>query len=1501
MHINKNFIKIFSKYLIIIALLEGVYLYAVPAVLNNLAGKNYIKNFISQKTNICLNYDTLTFKTHIIPAVTVNILNLDMKNKINGEDLINSKNLNLKINILPLFLKKLNLQEINSIDLNINLIKDKDGNFNFQKLLNSKGKQGFKTSLKEAKINVYNYCVNLKDENLLKNIELSGKDINIKINSQKNKISVKLDGKINTNNETLGELDIDFSSHYPITKTFDKDLISGHLFAYNINLKDLEPFIQMYSDKNLKALDGFIEYLQISSDINENNNNQIVLNTSFKDVLYSRSDWKNNVTAKNTNKLNIETELKDKEINIKSLNYTADNVNIKADGNINLKDTPELDINAEIQNSRAENIASILPPNLVPKYMTIEKVKSYGVFGDLEAKVHVKGKIPQPDITGYVKGRNVHILDKSIHKLHKGTIDITFDNRILNMNIIVDLFNKQRADVTGSVHMYRDGINHVIVKTTNNIDFPLAQKIIVPISKVFNFQLGPIPDMTITSGKGIIDMDIKGSLELIDINGYSSFDKGEVTYNGLYGQAKNVKGRLDFNKDVVSFKSEKAYVKNNPLSAEGFVKINDKLDFNILSPQANVADVMEIINKSSLLKDVKAGIAVITKANGNSKLNINIKSDIVPVPFGQPPLPPEEAFENMKVKGSIYLFNDECFIEGFYTPIKAVKGIVDFTEEEVKLNDLTGISGSSPIKISGKILTDLQTKIPDVDITVTSKSVNLKDTVKFLTESYLYPKNYPDISPLYNIASKHDLYFKYKAKSIDFITDKAYAEMNFIKDDSPSKLKAQSGKVILDKSSLKLENIIADLYNAKINISGNIQKIDTLHPIYNLNIKSDKFNIANLNDTSKLTVLPDRIKNILNQFKEYTGFCDINLIVKKNIMDGRIKFNNLKLKHIQTNALVYFDDFIVNFNNKKLYLENLTAQIGDSPFYGNLTISDVFTNPYIEGYFTSKITNNFITEYMPQAISEKIGATGDINLSAKIKGNQNNLNIIPKLTLNVDSDISIDGTSLGETTDKREFEGNININKDIINISKFNYIKYITSQNNKTNPIIFASGNAILKINQDKIITPEEIYIKTYKNISARILNLFLKEHILTHGTINCDLKYRLGKLTGNLDCQNLDIPLFDTLIKNIKLSAKNETIDLNIFGFLADSKIHINSIIDNHLTKKPKINSLNIYADEFDNNKFFDSLAKTHKAMNTNNNIKNIDLSGLSLDKGHLAVKKVLIKSLEAENLKSNFSINDKGIFLAKDMEFETGSGNITGGFLYNLNDTSFNGSFELNNVDSNYIAETLFDGKNQIYGNANGKIILSSKGSTNEEIVKNLSGFIYFEILDGRMPKLGSLEYLLRASNIIKSGITGLTLNSILEILNLVKTGYFSNINGSCKIDSGIADDIEIYSTGENLSLYIHGKYDLSNSQADMEILGKLSKKISTIFGAIGNTSLNTFFKLIPGISMLDFGRKDFIEDVEKIPPFTNGDYESRTFQAIINGDINSSKYVQSFKWVK
>ena len=170
------------------------------------------------------------------------------------------------------------------------------------------------------------------------------------------------------------------------------------------------------------------------------------------------------------------------------------------------------------------------------------------------------------------------------------------------MDILVNMFNNQKATVKGYVYMFRDGINNVTVKTTDNIDFPLAQKIIVPVSKVFNFQLGPIPDMNIKSGNGIIDVNIKGNMDFVNIDGFSNFHNAVLSYNGLHGVVDKGKGRLDFKDDVLSFKSEQAFVKSNPLSVEGRVKINDNLDFNISSTKAKAEDLLEIINILYLLQ-----------------------------------------------------------------------------------------------------------------------------------------------------------------------------------------------------------------------------------------------------------------------------------------------------------------------------------------------------------------------------------------------------------------------------------------------------------------------------------------------------------------------------------------------------------------------------------------------------------------------------------------------------------------------------------------------------------------------------------------------------------------------------------------------------------------------------------------------------------------------------------------------------------------------------------
>ena len=1506
MQIKNNYKKLLNI-LISISVLECVYLFALPPIANHFLNNGYLEKIVQEKTNAKINHSRIKLKTHILPYLTFKTNNIELLEKETNIPFINAKDVNVKISILPLLKQKLNIKHIYASNANINIERNQDGTYNFEKLFPSKEQSKFVLHYGSIKIGLKKYSLTLKDEQNKQTISIDGNPLIIKNKLKKKYIKIKTIGEIVNNQNKQSNYDIDLKFKYPFNN-YTNEIVTGRAILYDIDLNPIFPLIQKYTDNKITKLSGNIDYIQFSADSSKNNSNHVSLNTKFQDFIFDMKGWGNYIQANGENTANASVDLIDNKINVDSFNYKADNIDIHSNGNIILEKQPTLDIDIEVKNSRTENIASILPPNLVPQYKTIEKIKNYGVFGDIDGKVSIKGQVPNPDITGWVKGRDVHILDKSIHHLHKGTVDINFDKHKLNMNILVDMFNNQKAEIKGYTYMYRDGINDVTIKTTNNIDFPLAQKIVIPISKVFNFMLGPIPDMNITSGKGIIDMRIRGAIDYIDMNGYCKFNQANLTYNGLYANIHNGSGKLDFDGDVISFKSDKLYIKNNLVNVDGKVQINDNLDYNISTTKAEAKDLFELINKSSLLKDVKSGLAVITSASGPMTLKVNIKSKIVPVPYGQPPLPPEEAFFDMKVKGSVDLFDNKATIIGFETPIYDIKGNVEYTETVTTINNIDAKCEKSPINIKGKVINDLKTKIPFVDMTIKSDAIYLGDTIKFLTRSYLYPNYYPDLSSLYNLNSQHDLYFTYKAKSIDFITNKAFAEMNFITDTSDSPLRAKNGKITMKNANVYVENVNADLLGSNLNINGDVKRVDTLNPIYNLDIFTEKFNLENINNVDKYDIIPNEAKSFINQFKDFKGFADFNVILKKNIIDSNIELFKPHFVHKTTNIPFDFDDFTVNINSDKVSMDNVTAYIGDMPFFGNIKLSNIYKAPNLDSYFTTKLTDKFVQDYFPEDISKKIKLIGDINLSADVKGTQNNLNIKPKLTFYPDSDVIIEGIRLGETADTREFNGNIDVQQNKIDVKKLDYIKYIVSQNNISYHVLFATGSGIVNINKEKnTYQLQEATIKTEKNLSAKLLNIFLKQPIFKQGSLNCDLKYtvdnnnKIAKITGKLDSRNLDIPLFDTVVKNIRLDAKDDNIDINVFGFLNDSRFKVSSLIENNIYTTPKIQNLTISADTIDNDKILRSLAKARKAMTTNNKIKNTDFSGIHLENGNIDIQKLLIKSLVAENVKGNFSIDENGIFSADNLKIDVGQGNIEGKLLYDLNDNEIQGDFELTNVDSNYVAETLFDGKNQVYGNASGKIILSTQGTTNEEIIQNMNGLIFFEIKDGRMPKLGSLEYLLRAGNIIKNGITGLTINSILQLLNLVKTGYFSKINGSCIIDNGIAKDIEIYSTGENMSLYIHGDYDISNTTANMEVLGKLSNRISTIFGSLGNTSLNTFFKLIPGISLLDFRRKDIIENVEKIPPFTNGDYESRVFQAIINGDINSSKYVQSFKWVK
>ena len=85
---------------------------------------------------------------------------------------------------------------------------------------------------------------------------------------------------------------------------------------------------------------------------------------------------------------------------------------------------------------------------------------------------------------------------------------------------------------------------------------------------------------------------------------------------------------------------------------------------------------------------------------------------------------------------------------------------------------------------------------------------------------------------------------------------------------------------------------------------------------------------------------------------------------------------------------------------------------------------------------------------------------------------------------------------------------------------------------------------------------------------------------------------------------------------------------------------------------------------------------------------------------------------------------------------------------YKYNLKNNDMRLNLVADSINANDISWALFDLKNQIYGDMTGKIDLSCNGTNFQSCMQTLNGDSVFNVKNGSMPKLGSLEYLLTSN---------------------------------------------------------------------------------------------------------------------------------------------------------
>ena len=476
------------------------------------------------------------------------------------------------------------------------------------------------------------------------------------------------------------------------------------------------------------------------------------------------------------------------------------------------------------------------------------------------------------------------------------------------------------------------------------------------------------------------------------------------------------------------------------------------------------------------------------------------------------------------------------------------------------------------------------------------------------------------------------------------------------------------------------------------------------------------------------------------------------------------------------------------------------------------------------------------------------------------------------------------------------------LKQNIMKIREFSYDKIIPSQGSRQTRLNMLKAHGGIEVFKDDLAF-DDLYIKTQNPTDARIFNIIFRKPNIKQGQFTSDLRFngRLSnpKLLGTFHIFETNIPFLDTTMKNINFNFKDKTVELFSKGEILGNDITIQCVLKNKLTPPYYVEKAFLNTKLLDLNYIINKL-KLSQVDNyqTFESFEGFDLSTLVIKNLVLSADSIHLRNIVAENFESSASLNEDKLIDVDNFKFNIANGSLRGTFKFNLNNNDTLLKLKANSIDANALSIALFDLNNQMYGDLTGDINLSCNGTNFDNCMKTLNGKTSFNVSDGRMPKLGSLEYLLKAGNLIKGGITGLSINSVIDIITPLKTGEFSDIYGNMLIKEGVADRIEITTRGKDLSLFISGKYNFSTAIADMEVFGMLSKKISTMFGPIGNLSLNTLFNAIPGVDLSK--NTEILDKINKIPGIELSGKAYRRFIAEIKGNINGEDYVTSFKWI-
>lgn len=1470
--------------ILFVFLIQCFYVCFLPKLLNIQNKTPYIQQIFEDKTKLKLDIKNLQLKTYWNFSVSVSSDEIKIQDDTNNVIFKTEKPF-IKIQPLKLLFKKLKLENLYGTNSTLNITRFANKEFGTNDFTFDGSEFPIDIEASSADINFDNFNIIFQDNYLGKKVTLNGTKFQIYPVSKKLSKLIT-DGKISIDDKTA---DFNFSAvnRFIISKKFDLKDSSASGEIKNIDLSAFDVYIDKFF--NLKNAKGIIN-IDFNSSVVNDKKNESELSVSVQDLSVNEGDFAKQIIAKGDNLLKIKFNTGRNKINIDSLSLEGQNYSLYAKGSIKnyLKENPKVNLSVLLEPSKAETILDLLPPGVLKE---IDIVKEKGISGDISGALNIKGVIPYPETDGVINAENVHVI-RGKEQTHTGRIKLIFEQDKLKTNVFVGLPDGEQFFLDGVSELYGEHDCVFNIKTTNNFNLGLVKDILVPVSKIFNFQTGPVPMINVVSGSGNAIMKIKGTRDNANIDGIINIYNANGTFNGINAPLSNIDIKLDFQGEKLIFQTLSGDVSGYPAYVYGDCLINEgKLNLNIGTNSANANTLKNIVLTSPLLKETASAVSFIDSATGNVQLDIkmsaqipkNIKSDF------------EDLFKYFKINGKIGLSQNNLKLKGFKKTVFIEQADFYFTDNDFKTNKASVICGKSPLTLSlnGNIPADKK-KLPTTDINISGTNLYLDDTLDFVVNSDMAKTTGIKLSELPKFNSLHTLNFSGTMTGDVFDYKSVFADLKFLGNTKQKQL-ISSGEFIVKDGNINFNNISLSQDSSKINLNGYVNNFYTQRPIINMLVSGDNLSVKNTCDI--LSPFSEDIKKTINSIKNIEGKMNVNLKITETGYLGNVIIKNLAFRNIATGIPLKFKDININIDKKEINFGHITGEAGghsNFPFSANVIIYNYMKIPCIKGNLSLKPNSGFFDRYINSKLEQPIKIIGDINFSTSFNGSADSLMLEPKLTLHKDSDIFLYAVNLGDTDINREVSGVFYVKPKEILLKNIQYKKANT-------PILTINGN-LKKIKNN--FNLENLSLYTNQILPAKWLNFIFKKSFIKNGNFKGNLNIKncafSPKMTGNITLDDVEIPLYSVKIDKADIIADENKIIINSNGNLIDTAYSLSTEIYNNLVQPIKIKSVNIKTTYMNLEKLLERFNQWSIDAYTDMSLKNkvsINISDIIIENGLITVDAVDFKTAPITGLEAEFNLDKNSLLNVKSNKFKMAEGDVLIDASYNFRNGYASLYLNADSVNSDAMAYSVFGLKNQIDGKLNGNIKISAQGMYNSEKLKNLEGIVSFNVKEGHMIKLGSLEYLLRASNLISSGLTALSVHNLIELLKPFKTGSFANIDGSFELNKGNIENLKIFSKGENLSIYIKGRYITADNDANITVYGKLGKKIAGILGPIGNLSANTIIGLIPHTD----SNSDFEEDLSKIPDIEYKNDDVKLFMAKVKGDINNDNEAINFKWIK